>query len=263
MIQSAVEAQSAGPSVPASQAGDSAPRGPWHEGTLVGFDLETTGTDPLTARTVTAAVVAVRADGTTDAAASRRWLIDPGVPIPAQATAVHGITTEQAREHGLPVGEAIAEIAGALQRAWASGRPIVVFNAAYDLTLVNASLVRHGLPSLHERAGWSSAVVIDPLVIDRAVDRYRRGKRTLQAAALHYGVTATDAHSADGDAITACLVARSIAVAYPEVGHAPADALHRQQVEWSRAWATHFQAYLRSRGDAAAVIDGTWPLRSV
>lgn len=232
----------------------------WHTGTLVGFDLETTGTDPLTARAVTAAVVYVRPDGTADPR-SQRWLIDPGIRIPEQATAVHGITTEHARANGIPVGQAVLQIAAALQSAWTARCPIVVFNAAYDLTLLDASLARHGLPRLAERLGWPTAVIVDPLVIDRAVDRYRRGKRTLQAAAAHYGVTATDAHSADGDAVAACLVARAIAAGYPEVGNAPADALHRQQAEWSRMWAAHFQAYLRSRGSADAVIDGTWPLR--
>lgn len=233
---------------------------PWYAKTLVGFDLETTGTDPMTAQTVTAAVVYVRPDGSVDPR-SRRWLADPGVPIPAQATAVHGITTEHARANGIPVRRAVDEIAAALQAAWTAGLPIVIFNAAYDLTLLTASLARHGLPSLADRAGWSSAVIIDPLVIDRAVDRYRRGKRTLQAAAVHYGVTATDAHSADGDAVAACLVARAIATRFPEVGSAPGDALRGQQAEWSRMWAVHFQAYLRSRGNADAVIDGTWPLR--
>ncbi|MBN9609404.1 MAG: 3'-5' exonuclease [Actinobacteria bacterium] len=253
MTESATQA----PSPEHSRAGGASP---WHLGILVGFDLETTGTDPMTARTVTAAVVYVRSDGTVDPR-SQRWLVDPGVPIPDQATAVHGITTEHARAHGVPVDVAVGEIASALQRAWQAGLPIVVFNAAYDLTLLEASLARHGLPGLASRDGWASAAIIDPLVIDRAVDRYRRGKRTLQVAAEHYRVAATDAHSADGDAIAACLVARSIASAYPEVGNAPVDALHRQQAEWSRVWATHFQAYVRSRGDASAVIDGTWPLR--
>lgn len=239
---------------------DHAEPAPWHRGTLVGFDLETTGTDPMTARTVTAAVVYVRADGTVDPR-SERWLVDPGVPIPPQATAVHGITTEHARAHGVATDVALPAIAAALERAWQAGLPLVVFNAAYDLTLLAASLARHGLPGLTERPGWASATVIDPLVIDRGVDRYRRGKRTLQAAAEHYGVTATDAHSADGDAVAACQVARSIARAFPDVAGAAPDALHRQQIEWSRAWATHFQAYLRSRGEANAVIDGTWPLR--
>lgn len=240
--------------------GGSASGGGWAAGTLIGFDLETTGTDPLTARIVTAAV----AHQTPDGAAmqeSRQWLIDPGVPIPAAAAAVHGISTEHAHEHGALAAPAVAEIAAALESAWGRGLPIVVFNAAYDLTLLSAALRRHELRELVERPGWDEALIIDPLVIDRGVDRYRRGKRTLQAMAEHYRVAALDAHSADGDAVAACGVARAIAAAHPDVARADAVSLLSQQCEWSRAWAVNFQAYLRSQGKPDAVIDGRWPLR--
>lgn len=232
----------------------------WHDGTIVGFDLETTGTDPLTAQAVTAAVVHELPDGTVDSA-SRQWLIDPGVEIPAAATAVHGITTDHARRHGAQAAQATAEIADALEAVWKAGLPIVIFNATYDLTLLNAALTRHGRTPLTGRAGWSSALVIDPLVIDRAVDRYRRGKRTLQDMTAHYQVEATDAHSADGDAVATCRLARAIARRYPEVGTADAVALRSQQATWAGEWAVRFQAYLRSQGKADAVIDGSWPLR--
>lgn len=234
--------------------------GGWADGPLVGFDLETTGTDPLTAHIVTAAVVHHLLDGTIDDA-SATWLVDPGIPIPEAASAVHGITTDHARTHGRPSESAIPQIAEALQSAWTLGLPIVIFNAAYDLTLLNAALIRIGEPSLGERAGWDSALIIDPLVIDRAVDRYRRGKRTLADMTLHYGVVATDAHSADGDAIATCLLARAMAVRHPQVAVADAVVLRGQQQVWAAEWATRFQAYIRSRGRADAVIDGTWPLR--
>ena len=55
------------------------------------------------------------------------------------------------------------------------------------------------------------APVIDPLVIDKAVDRYRKGKRTLEAAAAFYGVPLDDAHDAGADAIAAGRVAQAIA----------------------------------------------------
>jgi DNA polymerase-3 subunit epsilon len=94
------------------------------------------------------------------------------------------------------------------------------------------------------------------------VDRFRRGKRTLQAAALHYGVPATGAHSADGDAEAACRLALAIARAHPMIGNADPSMLHRAQAHWAAAWASRFQAYLRSCGDPIAVVDGHWPLRA-
>ena len=39
------------------------PRPAWHRGVIVGFDLETTGTDPVTARIVTAALTYLGPDG--------------------------------------------------------------------------------------------------------------------------------------------------------------------------------------------------------
>ncbi|MFF1963764.1 exonuclease domain-containing protein, partial [Streptomyces sp. NPDC058232] len=66
----------------------------WHRRPLSGFDLETTGVDPESARIVTGC--AVRFGGGQPSTA-RSWVVDPGVDIPAEATAVHGWTTEAAR----------------------------------------------------------------------------------------------------------------------------------------------------------------------
>ena len=233
----------------------------WHRGTIVGFDLETTGTDPGTARIVTAALAVVGPDGR-PGPGSRTWLVDPGVPIPAAATAVHGISTERARADGAPESVAVRQILDALDGVWSAGLPLVVFNAAYDLTLMDAAAARHGLPPLNARPGWRRALVVDPLVIDREVDRYRRGKRTLQASAVHYRVRATGTHSADGDARAACDLARAIAEAYPMIGNADPVMLHRAQAFWFAAWAARFQAYLRSCGDVGALVDGVWPVRA-
>ncbi|MFD7888761.1 exonuclease domain-containing protein, partial [Streptomyces albidoflavus] len=71
----------------------------WHRELLIGFDLETTGTDPREARIVTAAVIEV-ADG--ERRGHRTWLADPGIPIPAGATAVHGITDARGAPPGAP-----------------------------------------------------------------------------------------------------------------------------------------------------------------
>lgn len=231
----------------------------WHTGTLVGFDLETTGVDTTTDRVVTASVVHVDPAG--QVLRSREWLVDPGVRIPEAACAVHGVTTERARALGRPTAEAVAEIVGELESAWAAGLPVVIFNAPYDLTLLDAELVRSRLPRLAGRAWWARAWVVDPLVIDRGVDRYRTGKRTLGATAEHYEVMAWDEHCALGDAIAATAVARALAAEYELLVGADAQTLHSAQVGWYFDWAVHLQAHLRSRGESAAVIDRSWPLK--
>ncbi|MER7820473.1 3'-5' exonuclease [Streptomyces sp. NPDC096153] len=227
----------------------------WHRERLVGFDLETTGTDPLSARIVTAAVVTVDGDGTVE---RRTWLADPGVRIPAQASAIHGISSERAAAEGRPAREVAAETAAALAGHWARGVPVVAYNAAFDLTLLAAELQRHGLPPLLD-----TVPVVDPYTIDRAVDRYRRGKRTLEAVCAEYGVVLADAHEASADALAAVLVARAIADRHPSVAAlSPAD-LHARQISWYAEWAADFQAFLRRKGEKDAVVDGTWPLRAL
>lgn len=170
----------------------------WTSRRILGFDTETTGVDVRSDRIVTAAIV-VRAR-ITGLSQVRTWLIDPGVEIPEAASAIHGITTEHARAHGVQPREALAEIADLLAAAMAADYPVVAFNACFDLTLLEHELARHGLPTLSDRLGRDPSPAIDPLVLDRALDRYRPGKRRLGDLAEYYGVVASgDLHAADVD----------------------------------------------------------------
>ncbi|MEU5581904.1 3'-5' exonuclease [Streptomyces huasconensis] len=233
----------------------------WHQELLIGFDLETTGTDPDEARIVTAAVIEVKAGETLG---HRTWLADPGVPIPAEAVAVHGVTNERAAAEGRPadaVADALAEV---LVAYWQSGVPVIAYNAVFDLSLLSAELRRYGLPSLRERLGGAEpGPVIDPYTIDRSVDRYRRGKRNLEAVCTEYGVVLEAAHDAAADAQAAARLACAIADRHPKVASLGPAELHRRQVEWYAEWAADFQNFLRKKGNPDAVVDGTWPLRTV
>jgi DNA polymerase-3 subunit epsilon len=232
----------------------------WLHDTLVGFDLETTGTEPGASRIVSAALVEAKGG---EPVRSRAWLADPGVAIPADATAVHGITTERAVAEGRPAEEVVAELAAALVTYWREGVPVVVYNAPFDLSLLAAELRRHDLPSLERQLGGVAVgPVIDPLAVDRAVDRYRKGSRSLENACALYGVELAEAHEAGSDALAALRVALAIGVRYPrEVGElAPAE-LHARQVRWHADWAVGLQEWLRRAKDPKAVVDGAWPLR--
>lgn len=231
----------------------------WHQASIVAFDTETTGVDPTEARIVTATLVTIDPPARIT---EKQWLLDPGVDIPDEATAIHGVTTETARAEGVPAAAGVKEIAQTVSLIVRAGVPLIGFNVCYDLTVLDHELARHGLPSLEEFCGRPVAPVIDPLVIDRAVDRYRRGKRTLPAACEHYRVKLDGAHDASFDAIAAARLAWRLATAYPkQVGDVDPMELHALQVGWHAAWAANFQAHLRSKGDPDAVIDGTWPLR--
>lgn len=128
--------------------------------------------------------------------------------IPEQASAIHGIGTDHARKHGARAAPAVEEIAHAVAEVLRSGVPLVVMNARYDLSLLDRECHRYGLPSVDERVGGAPSPVIDPLVIDKHVDKYRKGKRALQALCDHYGVTLDGAHEASADAVAAVRVVR-------------------------------------------------------
>ncbi|MGW2488943.1 exonuclease domain-containing protein [Streptomyces sp. NPDC001606] len=233
----------------------------WHRELLIGFDLETTGTDPREARIVTGAVIEVRAG---EPVGRREWLADPGVEIPADAVAVHGISNERAAAEGEPADQVADAIADTLVSYWQAGVPVVAYNAAFDLTLLTAELLRHGLPSLSERLGGRApAPVVDPYTIDRRVDRYRRGKRNLEAVCAEYGIVLGAAHDATADALAAARLATAIADRHTKIAALGPAELHRLQIEWYAEWAADFQDFLRRKGEADAVVDGTWPLREL
>ena len=219
------------------------------------FDLETTGVDVDTSRIVSACVAVLDEAG---GVVSRwNWLADPGIEIPEGASAVHGITTERARAEGRPATLAIAEIVQTLRVLFDSGIPVTVYNAPYDLTLLDRECRRHGLEPLD-----APSPVIDPLVIDKAVDRYRKGKRTLEVTAELYEVPLDDAHDAGADAIAAGRVALALLRRYPDDLDIELDDLHGRQEVWHAEQAASFQDYLRSkRGDDSYVADPSWPLK--
>lgn len=218
------------------------------------FDLETTGVDVETDRVVTAHVGLLDAGGTEIAA--RNWLADPGIPIPEGATAVHGVTTSHARALGRPAAEVVEQVTSALRSLLSQGVPVVAYNAAYDFSLLAHEARRHGIAPLE-----SPSPVVDPLVIDKAYDRYRPGKRTLQVVADHYAVPLDDAHEAAADAVAAGRVAQALARRFvlPET----LTELHDRQIGWARSQAASLTEYFIRVGrlDPDDAIDGTWPVR--
>lgn len=227
--------------------------GSW--GRIAAFDLETTGVDVETARIVTACVAVLEPDGSV--VERWDWMADPGVEIPEGASAVHGITTERAQSLGRPAADVVGEIAQTLRVLLGLGMPLVVYNAPYDLSLLDRECRRYGRAPL-----TVLSPVIDPLVLDKAVDRYRKGKRTLEVTAGLYGVTLDDAHDAGSDAIAAARVAQSLARAYPEELDLSAADLHGRQEIWFAEQAASFADYIRNvKGDADYVSDESWPLR--
>lgn len=220
------------------------------------FDTETTGVEYDESRIVTYAVGILHPDGTHG---TEHGVINPGTEIPAGAARVHGWTTERVRAHpdALDPKEGAQRILDALDPA----RPVVAFNAQFDLTLLARELERHGLdPSPLERLR-----VIDPLVLDKHLEKYRKGSRRLQPVCEHHGVQLDgDWHDAAADAVAAGLLARTL---LERMDRHPlyrflaedAGALHDHQVLWAREQAESLQAYF-DRILRPAHVEPVWPI---
>ena len=236
-----------------------APAASWTQRPLLGFDTETTGTDVGRDRIVTVALVHSVAPGRLGETVAT-WLIDPEMEIPEGAQKVHGISTEHARMHGMKSAEALDEVATMLTDALALDVPIVAFNGSFDLAILENELRRLGLPTLTDRVGHVIAPVIDPLVVDRGVDRYRKGKRTLTDLLAHYGIQQDGRlHTADVDVSATLDVLRAIVAAHPQVEVSSLEDLHQQQISWHRSWAENLNEFLRKKGRTPDVnLD--WPL---
>lgn len=224
----------------------------WFEKPIGVFDLETTGPDPETDRIVTAAIGIVYPDGRGE---HELIVMDPGVEIPEGAARVHGYTTERARREGQDRVAGLQRIHRLLLDL-AGRMPIAAFNAAFDFTVTDREFRRTDVAP----EGWAPPYVLDPHVIDKQVDRYRKGKRTLTATAEHYGVAMGNAHEADADALAAGLLCYAIARKFPST---PGDIrqVHQTQINWRAEQAASLQDYFRTKGGKPdAVVNGEWPL---
>lgn len=226
----------------------------WAEN-LATFDTETTGVNTSVARIVTASIAFLDRDG--HVTERYDWMIDPGVEIPEGAANVHGITTEVARASGIDAAVGISQIIARLLSVFERGLPLVVYNAPYDLTLLKVEAHRHGL-SLPTEA---LSPIIDPLIIDKRVDRFRKGKRTLEAVTAHYEVSLDGAHDAGEDAIAAARVAQALARKFAGTLPTELNELHDAQIAWAADQAASFQEYMRRVRDPNFIADGAWPLR--
>ena len=236
---------------------------PW-----VAFDTETTGVSSASDRIVTAAVVTrhegfrpglTHPGGAVDTSDdSRTWLADPGVPIPATASEIHGITTEYARQFGRPSAEVLEEVNAVLASQMSSGGVVVVFNSSYDLTLLEAESKRHGVTPLARRLDGKPQLVVDPLVLDRAVNKYRRGKRTLTALVQAFGLDMGSAHDAAGDCHMTLNVLTALLETNPQLLQFSATNLQDFQRSQHAIWAEDFERFLASRGRNTH-ISRRWP----
>ncbi len=151
---------------------------------FIAFDLETTGIQPKTDAIVE--IGAVRFDGS-EPAESFCALINPGRPIPPEASAVNGITDEMVA--GSPAVESVlTDLA-----AFCGDLPLVAHNAPFDFKFLLSAVEAH-------KAKAPSGVVLDSCALSRIVFpgmiNYKLG-----TLVNHFGFPAGDFHRAEIDSV--------------------------------------------------------------
>jgi DNA polymerase-3 subunit epsilon len=235
---------------------------------MIVFDLETGGLDwdidPIVSSCV-ALVPKDMGDGRGRPPRIFSRYINPGVPISAESTAIHGLTEEYLAQHGVEPAVAVEEAAGLLRLAVERGLPIVAFNARFDLTFLDRACRRMGIRPVAERPE-DLRPVIDPFVLDKAADPYRKGKRRLENQCEHWGVKLEGAHDSTADALATGRVL--FKMARGPIPRAASDRpyktpqvdlttmkvgeLHDVQVEWAAQQAKSMAAYFRREASMAA-----------
>lgn len=146
------------------------------------FDLETTGTDALHDRIVEISMIKVMPDGTD---IQRTVRVNPGMPIPAEATAVHHITDADVADKPL-----FSQLAEGLAQSF-RGCDLAGFNSnRFDIPLLAEEFARAGIDFDFNECRF----------IDVQTIFHKKEQRTLSAAYKFYcGKNLDDAHSANAD----------------------------------------------------------------
>ncbi len=134
-------------------------------------------------------------------------------------------------------------------------------NAPFDLTLLDRELRRHRASSLARWFERTPLLVLDPRVLDKHLDRYRKGRRTLADLCAHYEVELEEAHDAAADAAAALEVTRAVGRRFASrLERLSPSELHTLQAVWHAAQARGLQAWFQRTG-TEEVVDPAWPLR--
>lgn len=166
------------------------------------FDLETTGINITSDRIVEISILKVFPNGKED---KKTWLVNPEMPIPAQATAVHGITNEKVAN--VPTFKALArEI-----YSWIKDSDLGGFNSnRFDIPLLAEEMLRAGIDfDMKNRKS-----------IDVQTIFHKMEQRTLTAALKFYcDKTLDNAHSAEADTIATYEVLKAQLDRYDELNN--------------------------------------------
>ena len=168
---------------------------------IIFFDLETTGVDTSKDRIVEISMVKVGVDGTKQVKTRR---INPEMPIPAEATAVHGITDDDVRDE-----PTFRQIAKSLAQ-FIEGCDFGGFNSnRFDLPVLVEEFMRAGVEVDFKRRKF----------VDVQNIFHKKEQRTLVAAYKFYcDKDLENAHSAEADTLATYEVLEAQIERYGDIG---------------------------------------------
>jgi DNA polymerase-3 subunit epsilon len=210
----------------------------------VGFDFETTGVDAYNDVPVSYAMTTQRIANGLSTFVDRVSFVNPGRPIPAGAAAVHGITDFMVAD-APGLHESALSVRDQIFTLWADGGVLVGMNLVYDLTMLDSVCRREGIEGLR---GLDLGPIADIYVMDKAVDRYRKGKRNLSSLCEHYGVTITNAHTAEADTQASLEVLDAMIGRLPEVANLETSQINGQLAAWHRESSQSLSEYFAKNG---------------
>jgi len=170
---------------------------PWLDCKIAFLDVETTGRDWQKDRVIELGIVIGRQGEVIE---RHSWLINPGIPVSAEASAVHGIKDSDLE--GKPsFHEVVPEIIRALE-----GCVPAAYNAEFDKSFLLAELERALVraeqppPAIRREIVW-----LDPLTFARELYK-EEDSRALGEMAARLGIQLENAHRATDDAEAALRV---------------------------------------------------------
>ncbi|NNN21378.1 MAG: hypothetical protein HKL80_05165 [Acidimicrobiales bacterium] len=224
----------------------------WSEGPWFGFDLETTGADPRVDLPVQIAVVKMDSFGNVE---KDVFLVKPGIAVSDGARSVHKITDAQIEAEGIELSDAANRLHSLLSVPIANGLPIVAMNAYFDVTISERIFDIAGVAKLN----WKN--IIDPLILDRKYEKFRKGSRKLKDLCLYYKVSTGELHQALDDSIATLLLTKQIILKYPEISEFTIENLFEMQQQWHHEWAIDFDKWKQSKGyEGLTKYDFKWPV---
>lgn len=241
---------------------------------IAAFHTTSLSSNPVRAEIASAQLTLIDpgVDGAAPTVETFDWVLDPrwkGAPdmdTVLQSVAQEGpyLLTSEMDEYV----EGLREISEAISLVWKAGFVLVIFDASDHLTKVENEFKRVFVPE-----PWSlGGPVVDPLVLDRAADMYRKGPRTLAHVCKRYGVAYSPRPEPgeDGAALAAARLAYVMLRRFSiEPGREPVDGfsliegkdrqlgacrpdfLMRLQADWARRQSNNYRSFLEAQAERA------------